>query len=94
MPSIAIKSARLDARITPELQEQLQRIAKMQGRSLSEYVINTLRAAVQRDAVEIEVIHLNREESERVAMALIDPPPLSPAMIRAFEDHRNLIGQV
>jgi uncharacterized protein (DUF1778 family) len=92
MPSTAInKTARLDTRITPELQEQLRRVAEIQGRSLSDYVTATLRAAVQKDIEEMETIRLTREASEQFARALIDPPELSPAMKRAFELHRALV---
>jgi len=86
------KSARLDTRITPELQEQLRRIADIQGRSVSDYVTTALQSAVQRDSVEIEAVRLSREASERFAAALIDPPELNAAMRRAFAHHRSLIG--
>jgi uncharacterized protein (DUF1778 family) len=93
MPSTASnKSARLDTRITPELQEQLRRVAELQGRSLSDYVTTTLQTAVQRDIVEIEAVRLTREGSERFAAALIDPPGLNDVMRRAFAHHRSLIG--
>ncbi len=93
MPSTAShKSARLETRITPELQEQIRRVAELQGRSLSDYVTTTLQSAVQRDIVEIEAVRLSREGSERFAAALIDPPRLNDAMRRAFAHHRSLIG--
>lgn len=92
MPSIAMnKSARLDTRITPELQEQLRRVAELQGRSLSDYVTAALRAAVQRDIADMEIIRLTREASEQFARALIDPPEMASAMKRAFELHRTLV---
>jgi uncharacterized protein (DUF1778 family) len=92
MPSVAhSKTSRLDARITPELQQQLRRVAEVQGRSVSDYVTATLRSAVQRDIAEMEVIRLSREASERFAAMLIDPPDLAPAMQRAFEHHRRLV---
>ncbi len=93
MPSTASnKSARLDTRITPELQEQIRRVAELQGRSLSDYVTTTLQSAVQRDIVEIEAVRLSREGSERFAAALIDPPKLNDVMRRAFTHHRSLTG--
>jgi uncharacterized protein (DUF1778 family) len=92
MPSVARnKTSRLDARITAELQQQLRRVAEVQGRSVSDYVTATLRTAVQRDIAEMEVIRLSREASERFAAMLIDPPDLAPAMRRAFEHHRRLV---
>lgn len=92
MPSsIASKSARLDARITPELQEQLRRVAERQGRSVSDYVTANLQAAVQRDIAEMEVIRLSREASERFAAVLIDPPEITPALKHAMRRRRQLL---
>ncbi len=92
MPSAAVnKSARLETRITPELQQQLRQVAEIQGRSLSDYVTAALHAAVQRDLEEMATIRLTREASERFARALIDPPEPSPALQRAFELHRSLV---
>jgi uncharacterized protein (DUF1778 family) len=92
MPSgAASKSARLDTRITPELHEQLRRVAEVQGRSVSDYVTASLHAAVQRDIAEMEVIRLSREASERFAAMLIDPPAMTPAMKRALRRHRQLV---
>ena len=92
MPSAAHnKASRLDARITPELLQQLRHVAEIQGRSVSDYVTATLRTAVQRDIAEMEVIRLSCEASERFAAMLIDPPDLAPAMQRAFEHHRRLV---
>jgi uncharacterized protein (DUF1778 family) len=92
MPSAAVnKSARLETRITPELQKQLRRVAEIQGRSLSDYVTAALHAAVQKDLEDMATIRLTREASERFARALIDPSEPSPALQRAFERHRSLV---
>jgi uncharacterized protein (DUF1778 family) len=92
MPSIASnKTSRLDARITPELREQLRYVAARQGRSISDYVTSALRQAVQQDVAEMDIIRLSREASERFAAALIDPPELTPTMKRAFALHRRLV---
>ena len=92
MPSIATtKTTRLDARITPELRDQLRHVATRQGRSISDYVTTTLRQAVERDISEMEIIRLTVEASERFAAALIDPPELTPTMKRAFERHRQMV---
>jgi uncharacterized protein (DUF1778 family) len=92
MSSIAAnKTSRLDARITPELREQLRYVAARQGRSISDYVSTVLRVAVQNDIVEMDVVRLSREASERFAAALIDPPELTPTMKNAFALHRRLV---
>ena len=92
MPSIAnTKTSRLDARITPELRDQSRYLAARQGRSVSDYVNTVLRLAVRRDVAEMDIIQLSREDAERFAAALIDPPPLTPAMRRGIELHRRQV---
>ncbi len=92
MPSTTSgKTSRLDARITPELREQLRYVAARQGRSISDYVSTVLRTAVQHDVAEMDIIRLSREDAERFAAALIDPPELTPTMKRAIALHRRLV---
>ena len=88
MPT-AQKSARLDARITPDLLDQLRRVAETQGRSVSDYVTTALQDAVRKDIADMEVIRLSRAASDRFAAALISPPELSPAMRRALNITRR-----
>ena len=39
-----------------------------------------------------DVIHLSAEDQQRLAEALIDPPPLAPALTRAIKRHGSLFG--
>lgn len=41
---------------------------------------------------EPESIRLSLADQQRFGHALIDPPALAPAMERAFERHRRLVG--
>ena len=91
MRTAPAKSARLDTRIAPDLLADIRRAAEIQGRTVSDYVAATLQAAVLKDVAEVEVLRLSREASEQFAAALIDPPPLSPAMQQAFAHHRALV---
>ena len=43
----AIKTDRLQIRITPELKEQLQRLAEADGRTVSNYVEQLIKAALE-----------------------------------------------
>jgi uncharacterized protein (DUF1778 family) len=38
-----------------------------------------------REATAPDVIQLSREDQEAFAKALLDPPPISPALARAFQ---------
>ena len=52
-------SARLEARVTPALQELIKRAAELQGRSLTDFMVTALQAAAQRTIEESEVIRLS-----------------------------------
>lgn len=42
-----------------------------------------------RDAPALPVIHLSKEDQEVFAKALLDPPPIAPALARAFQRRRK-----
>jgi uncharacterized protein (DUF1778 family) len=72
----------------------LKRAADLQGRTLSDFVVSAAQDAARRTIEEAEIIRLSVEDQRRFAEALISPPPLTPAMERALERHRRLVGPV
>ena len=42
--------------------------------------------------VQSEAIQLSREGQERLAFLLLNPPPPTPALVRAFARHRAITG--
>ena len=94
MPSIATnKTSRLDARITPELRDQLRYVAARQGRSVSDFVVAAAQEAAQKTVTEIEIMRLSREAQEQFVALLLNPPKPAPALKRAFERHRAMFGE-
>ena len=90
MPSTS-STARLEARISTELHATLKRAAALQGRTLTDFVVTAVQEAAQLAIERAEVIGLSQADSERFAEALLAPPPLSPALERAFERRRTWI---
>lgn len=84
-------AVRLDATISPELLALLQMAAELQGRSLDEFVVAVLEGAAKQTIALTETVRLSARDQESLARALIDPPPLSPAMKRAIQNHGKLI---
>ena len=84
-------SARLEARVTPALQELIKRAAELQGRSLTDFMVTALQAAAQRTIEESEVIRLSLADQQRFADALLAPPKATPALKRAMARHRKLL---
>lgn len=66
-------SARLEARITPELRDMLKRAAELQGRSMTDFVISAVQEAAAKAIEQTTTIRLSMEDERRFAEALIHP---------------------
>ena len=91
MPRAHIRSARIEARLPPGALAVVKRAAKMQGRSISEFVVAAAREAAHKTIEEANIIRLSIEDQQRFVDLLLDPPALSPAMKRARKAHSRLI---
>ena len=85
-------TARLEARLPVDVHALLKRAAEIEGRTLTDFVVAAASAAARKTIEDAEIIKLSVEDQQRFAEALIDPPPLAPAMTRAMERHRRLIA--
>jgi uncharacterized protein (DUF1778 family) len=88
----ATRTARLEARITPDLQALLRRAAAIEGRSVTDFVVAAARDAAERTIKTTEIIRLSVEDQRRFAELLLNPPEPTPALRRAFKRHRALFG--
>jgi uncharacterized protein (DUF1778 family) len=86
------RTARLEARIAPDALAIVRRAAEIQGRSVSDFVVAAAQEAAQRTIEETLILRLSVEDQRRFAEALLNPDPLTPAMERAVERYRALIG--
>ncbi|HQV22730.1 MAG: DUF1778 domain-containing protein [Moraxellaceae bacterium] len=84
-------TARLEARISPQLHAMLKRAAELQGRSITDFVATAVQDAAQRAIAEAEIIHLSMANQQCFAQALLSPPPPSPALERAFARRKTLL---
>lgn len=91
MKSQEPRTSRIEARIAPEALAIVRRAAEIQGRSVSDFVVAAAQDAAQKTVAEVEVIRLSRDAQEQVAALLLEPPPVSDALLRAIERHRTLI---
>ena len=87
------KSARLEARITPDLQALLKRAAELEGRSVTDFVVTAAQAAAERRVEQAQVIRLSLEDQRAFVEAILNPPEPTPALRRAFRRHRALIEE-
>jgi len=91
MPSTTTATARLEARISPELHALLKRAAALQDRTLTDFVIAAVQDAAQRAIEQAEVLRLSAADQARFAQALLVPPPAAPALERAFARRRAMV---
>ena len=93
MPTGSTRSARIEARIAPEVLTIVKRAAELQGRSVSDFVVAAALEAAARTIEEAQIIRLSVEDQRAFAEAILNPPPPSPALVRAAKAHRRLIRE-
>jgi len=86
------RTARIEARIAPDALAVVRRAAELQGRSVSDFVVAAAQEAATHVIEEAQIIRLSVEDQRAVAEAILNPPPLTPAMERAVARHRELIS--
>ena len=86
------RTARIEARIAPEVLAVVKRAAEIQGRSVSDFVVSAAQDAAHRTIEETQIIRLSVEDQRAFAEAILNPPPLTPAMERAIERYRKVIA--
>ena len=85
------KTARFEARITPNVHALVLRAAALQGRSVSDFVVAAAQRAAEETIAQRQIIDLSQADQERFAAALLKPAALTPAMKRAAAAHGRLI---
>lgn len=91
MPAQTAASARLEARITPDLHARLKRAAEIQGRTVTDFVVSAVNDAAQSAIEQAEVLRLSKIDQEFFAQALISPQKPTAALKRAFATHRRML---
>jgi uncharacterized protein (DUF1778 family) len=87
------RTARLEARITPDALAVVRRAAELQGRSVSDFVVAAAQEAANRTIEATQIIRLSLEDQRAFAAAMLSPPAPAPALIRAAEAHSRLIRE-
>jgi uncharacterized protein (DUF1778 family) len=85
------KSERLDARLTREQKDLIQRAADLQGRSLTDFVVSTLQESARQAIERHDSIRLNEREAKRFVAALLHPPKASKRLREAAKAYKALV---
>lgn len=87
-----MSTARLEARISSDLHAMLKRAAKLQGRTMTDFVVAAVQDAAQRAIDQADIIHLSLADQERFAQALLNAAPPVPALRRAFARRGKILA--
>ncbi len=82
-----------EARIPQDLHARLRRAAELEGRSITDFVIHAIQQATQASLERTTILKLSIANQETFAQILLDPPPVAPALTKAFERHQELFGE-
>ena len=91
MPEVVSRTARIEARIAPDVLAAVKRAAEIEGRSVSDFVVDAARHAAERTIEDTQIIRLSLADQQRVAAMLAAPPAASAGLDRAMDAHRALI---
>jgi uncharacterized protein (DUF1778 family) len=91
LTSASNRTARIEARITPDALAVVRRAAEIQGRSISDFVVAAAQDAAERAIEQTQIIRLSVEDQLAFADAIINPPSPSPALLQAAQAHLRLI---
>jgi uncharacterized protein (DUF1778 family) len=92
MPHHPTRTARIEARISPEILATVRRAAEIEGRSVSDFVVAAAQEAARRTIEETQVFRLSLEDQRVIADAIQNPPEPNDALRRAFEANRRLVA--
>jgi uncharacterized protein (DUF1778 family) len=91
MPRQSKRTARIEARISPDALAVVKRAAEIQGRSVSEFVVDAAQQIAHKTIEETTIIRLSVEDQRLIMESLLNPPEPTEALRRAFEAHKRLV---
>jgi uncharacterized protein (DUF1778 family) len=87
------RTERLETRLSPEQKELIQRAASLQGRTLTDFVINSIQEAAMRTVREYETMTLGVRDREAFVAALLDPSKPGDRLKAAYRRYRDQMGK-
>ena len=84
--------ARLEARISPDQKVLFQKAAALQGRTLTDFIVECVAREARRVIQENEVIKLGERDRQVFVEALLNPPAPNKALRKAAKCHARQIG--
>ncbi|MER8590203.1 DUF1778 domain-containing protein [Mesorhizobium sp. M1182] len=91
MPNQQTRTARLEARISPDMLDVVKRAAEIQGRSVSDFVVAAAQEAAQRTIENTTIMRISIEDQRAMMEAILNPPEPNEALRKAADAHKRLV---
>jgi uncharacterized protein (DUF1778 family) len=88
-----MKDARLEARVTIEQKQLMERAASLRGQNLTEFIISTLAEASVQIVKDGEFIELTNRDRQVFADALLNPLPPSNRAVADARWYQQVMGK-
>jgi len=85
------KTDRLEARLSRQQKALIERAAAYEGRSVSDFVINSAQKAAEKVVGQHEVWELNGAQSRAFVEALLRPKKPNKRLLDAVNEHRETV---
>lgn len=83
---------RLEARISPDQKTLFKKAAALEGRTLTDFVIDCVVQEARRVVQENETLKLSQRDRQLFVEALLNPPAPNQALLKAAKMHARQIG--
>jgi uncharacterized protein (DUF1778 family) len=83
------KTYRFDARLNEAQKLLIQRAADLEGRTMTDFVLDSAKAAAERAIERHSMLILTARETEAFADAILSPAKPGPVLRRAARDYRE-----
>jgi uncharacterized protein (DUF1778 family) len=86
------KKDRLDIRLSRSVKGRIERAAMLEGRSVTDFVVNAATSAANEAIQVTEAIKLNDENSKLLLEALLNPPNAGSRLRAAAQRYQKIIS--
>lgn len=86
------RAKRLEARVTSEQKNLIERAAALQGRTVTDFVLTSVQDAARRAIEEYNQISLSVRDSEAFVDALLNPKPVNDRLRDTVRRYRERAG--
>jgi len=91
--SASAKAYRFDARLNEHQKRLIQRAADLEGRTVTDFVLQSAQAAAERAIQERAILILSTRDTERFVDAILQPAEPGRTLRAAADRYRNMIGR-